>query len=133
MYWRYDLSATLTAELIRKAELRETYAITKNLLECLGMVVKAWVILDLVGDHQSGEGGLVLMPGDNVAAVTWVVKYGGYRENRSPLVMRMLERLEHRWRMKSHRQAQPWQAENTGRWHIAVATARFGSYDQGTN
>ena len=45
MYWRYDLPPELTQELNQKAERRETRTITINLLELLGMVVTAWVML----------------------------------------------------------------------------------------
>ena len=55
MCWRYDLPAALTAELKRKAELREICTITIHLLERLGMVVTAWVMLENVGDHPSVE------------------------------------------------------------------------------
>ena len=83
MSWRYDLPAALIAEHMRKAELRETCTITINLLVVLGMVFTAWVMLELVGNHPSGEEDLVLMRGDNVAAVTWVVKCGRAREKRA--------------------------------------------------
>ena len=65
--WRYDLPPGLTTELKRKADLRETSTITINLLELLGMVVTAWVMLELVGDRPDAEGDPILMRGDNLA------------------------------------------------------------------
>ena len=47
---RYGLSPAQTADTKRKAERRETCTIATNLLELLGMVVTAWVLLDLTGD-----------------------------------------------------------------------------------
>ena len=94
VYWRYDLPTALTAELKRKADLHETCTITINLLELLGMVVTAWVMLELVGDTPESDGDPVLMRGDNTAAVSWVNKCGGARDKRAGLLMRMLGRLE---------------------------------------
>ena len=48
-----------------------------NLLEFLEMVATAWVMLGLVGDRPDAEGGPILMPGDNVAAVSWITRCGG--------------------------------------------------------
>ena len=94
VYWRYDLPEELTAELERKAELRETCTVTINMLELLEMVVTAWVMLELVGDRPAFEGDPVLMRSDNVAAVSWVSRCGGARDKRAGLFLRMLGRLE---------------------------------------
>ena len=61
VYRQYELPEELTAELKRKAELHETCTVTINLLELLGMVVTAWVMLELVGDMPAFEGDPVLM------------------------------------------------------------------------
>ena len=61
VYWRYDLPEGLTAELKRKAERRDTCTVTINLIELPGMVVTAWVMLELVGDMPAFEGDPVLM------------------------------------------------------------------------
>ena len=94
VFWRYDLPTELTAELKRKADLQETCTITINLLELLGMVVTAWVMLELVGDRPDAAGDLILMRGDNMAAVSWVSRSGGATDKRACLLMRMLGRLE---------------------------------------
>ena len=41
-----------------------------NMLELLGMVVTAWVMLELAADTPESVGDPVVMRGDNVAAVT---------------------------------------------------------------
>ena len=94
VFWRYDLPKELTAELKRKAARRETCTITINLLELLGMVVTAWVMLELVGDRADAKGDPILMRGDNRAAVSWISRCGGARDKRACLLMRMLGRLE---------------------------------------
>ena len=96
--WRYDLLPELTAELKRKAALRQTCTITINLLELWGMVSSAWLMLELRGDRPASVGDPLLMPGDNVAAVTWVNRCGGATDKRACLLMRMLSRLEIKWR-----------------------------------
>ena len=58
------------------------------------MVVTAWVMLELTGDRPASVGDSIAMRGDNIAAVTWVNNYGGARDKRACLLMRMLGRLE---------------------------------------
>ena len=59
-FWRYELPKELIAELKRKADRRETCStcssITINLLELLGVVVSAWVVLELVRDRADEKG-----------------------------------------------------------------------------
>ena len=74
--WRYDLPPGLTTELKRKADLRETSTITINLLELLGMVVTAWVMLEFTGDRP--------------ASIDPTAMRGGARDQRACLLMRML-------------------------------------------
>lgn len=54
VYWRYDLPTELTVELNRNTEPHETCTITINLLELLGMVVTAWVIMLGLGSNTPG-------------------------------------------------------------------------------
>ena len=89
VYWRYDLPEGLTAELKRKAERRDTCTVTINLIELPGMVVTAWVMLELVGNRPASEGDPALMRGDNVAAVSWVSQCGGAMDKRAGLLMIM--------------------------------------------
>ena len=69
MYWRYDLPLGLTHELKPKAERCETCTITINLLQLLGMVLTAWVMMELAGGTPEAVGDPIVMCGDNVAAV----------------------------------------------------------------
>ena len=46
------------AELKRKVDFRETCTVMINLLELIGTVVTAWVMLELVGNRPASEGGL---------------------------------------------------------------------------
>ena len=82
VFWRYDLPTELTAELKRKTELQETCTITINLLELLGIVVYAWVMLELVGDRPDAAGDPILMRGDSMAAVSWASQSGGATEKK---------------------------------------------------
>ena len=99
-YWRYDLPLDLASELKRKAACRETSSVTINLLELVGMVLTAWVMHELVGDHPAQRGDPIRIRGDNFAAVTWSNRCGGAKDKRAALMMRMLGRLEIRggWR-----------------------------------
>ena len=92
--WRYDLPPELTTELKRKADLGETCTITINLLELLGMVVTARVMLELTGDRPASVGDTIATRGDNMAPITWVNMCGGARDKRACLLMRMPGRLE---------------------------------------
>ena len=122
VYWRYDLPEYLTAELKRKAALRETCTVTINLLELLSMI--AWVILELVGDRPAFEGDHVLMRGDNVAAVSWISRCGGIRDKRAGLFMRRPDRLEIKGRRSHIARHIPGvkntQADGISRWPRAV-------------
>ena len=61
VFWRFDLPRELTTELTTKPNLGESCTVTINLLEVLGMVVTAWVMLELVGDRPDAEGDPILM------------------------------------------------------------------------
>ena len=84
----------LTAELKRKADCQETCTIPINLLELLGMVVTAWVMLELVGDRPDAEGDPILTRDDNRVAISWFTRCGGARDKRACLLMRMIGRLD---------------------------------------
>ena len=49
---------------------------------------------ELVGDRLESKGNPNLMPGDDLAAVTWADRCGGARDKGAGLMMRMLGRLE---------------------------------------
>ena len=69
VFWRYDLPQELTTELKRKTKLGEACTITVNLLELLGMIVTAWVMLELVGHRPDAAGDPILTRGDNIGTV----------------------------------------------------------------
>ena len=92
VFWRYDLPIALTVQLERKADLQETCTITMNILELLGMVVTAWVMLELVGDRPDAAGDPILVRGGNMAAVSWVCRRGVVTDKRVCLLMNMLGR-----------------------------------------
>ena len=83
----------MTTELKRKADRRKTCTITINLLELLGMVVTAWVMLELVGDRPTSDGDPISMRGNNMAAASWV--------NRS------MRRNNRKTSMSTHENARP--------------------------
>ena len=91
---RYNLPPELTTESKEKAERRETCTVTIYLLELLGMVVTAWVMLELVGDRPESVRDPIALRGENVSAVMWVNKCGGAKDKRACLRMKMLRSLE---------------------------------------
>ena len=85
----------LTAEQKRKADRRETCSITINLLELLGMVVTAWVMLELVGDGADVMSDPLLMRGDNTAAVSLFSRCGGGGTNKHAYSQEYSDVLKH--------------------------------------
>lgn len=92
--WRYDLSE----EECRYASVDMMCAkhdkLSIDLLELLGMVVTAYVMVAVKGDMPTVTGEPVLMRGDSSCAVTWVNKCGGMRNPRAAFAMRWLGVLE---------------------------------------
>ena len=68
--------------------------ISINVIELLGMVVSAWVLVSPCVEHPSATGDWVLLRRDNEAAVEWVRRCRGGKEPRSGALMRLLEALE---------------------------------------
>ena len=71
----------------------ESY-ISINVLELLGTVVSAWVLVSACDEHPSAMGDCVLLCGDNEAAVEWVRHCRGGKEPRYGALMRLLGVLE---------------------------------------
>ena len=94
IFWRYTLDPQLSSEMKRKAQARESCAITINLLELCGMVITAFVVQLLLGDRPTTEGESIMMRGDNMSAVSWVNRCGGSRDRRAGILMRLLGRME---------------------------------------
>ena len=110
--WRYDLPPGLTTELKRKADLRETSTITINLLELLGMVVTAWVMLEVTGDRP--------------ASIDPTAMRGGARDQRACLLMRMFGRLEVKGRWSHVAKHVPAVQKTLGGRYITLAPRRTG-------
>ena len=68
--------------------------ISINVLELLGMVVSAWVLMSSCAERPSATGDCVLLCRDNDAAVQWVRRCRGGTEPRSGALMRLLGVLE---------------------------------------
>ena len=73
---------------------RKSCEITTNLLELCGMTITAFVVQILLADRPTTEGESVMMRGDNVSTVSWVNRYGGSRDRRAGILMRMVGRME---------------------------------------
>ena len=93
VFWRYDLPRELTTELKRKADLGETCIVTNNLLEFLAIVVKSWVMLELLRFRPDAEGDPKQMRGDYMAAVSWIHRCGGPRDKKACFLKRIVGRL----------------------------------------
>ena len=89
-FWRYTIDPQLSSEMKR----RKSCEITTNLLELCGMTITAFVVQILLADRPTTEGESVMMRGDNVSTVSWVNRYGGSRDRRAGILMRMVGRME---------------------------------------
>ncbi|MEP4805765.1 MAG: hypothetical protein ABJZ69_15255 [Hyphomicrobiales bacterium] len=78
MYWQHDLPTALTVELNRNAEPHEACTTTINLIELLGTVVTAWVMMLRLRSDTPGCAGEPAFDsrGLNTAAALWVVRFG---------------------------------------------------------
>ena len=72
--------------------MKETSDITINLLELTGMFMTA--VQMILKDRPVEDGQSVLMRGDNVSAVSWTNRWGGSRDRRASLIMRLMGRME---------------------------------------
>ena len=94
VWWRYDLTTEEKSRSVVGAKCAKHSAISFNLLELLGMVITAYVIVVQESDHSNIVGAPVVMLGDNVSVVTWANMCGGTRDPRAALLMRYLGRIE---------------------------------------
>ena len=95
VYWRYEISRDEQARFCgsSRAETGINY-IRIYVLELLGMVISAWVLVVLCEDLPTQGGDCVLLRGDNEAAVQWVRRCPEGREPRSGALMRFMGVLE---------------------------------------
>ena len=95
VYWRYDLTKDEQARFCGSSQaVKGMNDISINVLELLGMVISAWVLVVLCEDLPAQAGDCVLLRGDNEAAVQWVRRCRGGKEPRSGALMRFLGVLE---------------------------------------
>jgi hypothetical protein len=97
-YWRYVLDVEQRGRLIRSVridgKLVQDGWLHINLLELVGMVVTAWVIVVQCGQRPQLGGETVLLRGDNTSAVQWVRKRGGAADKRAQVALRLLAAVE---------------------------------------
>ena len=73
VYWRYDLTAQEQLRFCGSSKpIRGVDDLSSNMLELLGMVVWAFVLVSSCADRPSATGDCVVLRGDNEAAVPWV-------------------------------------------------------------
>ena len=95
VYWRYDLTVQEQSRFCGSSKSVDSVDdLSINVLELLGMVVSAFVLVYLCAERPSATGDCVLLRGDNEAAVHWVRRCRGGREPRSGALMRLLGVLE---------------------------------------
>lgn len=95
VWWRYDLTAEQRTRLNKGTKVQMgDGSIHINLLELLGMVMTAWVVVVVEKQTPTLTGETVLLRGDNTSAVGWVEKGGGASDPRSGGLLRLLGALE---------------------------------------
>ena len=95
VYWRYNLTGEERARTVRSRRREHVNRLSINVLELLGMVMTAFVMIVIRKDRPGRVGEPVLMRGDSSSAVQWVKNCkGGKGEVRSGGMMRILGVLE---------------------------------------
>ncbi|CAN0043129.1 unnamed protein product, partial [Choristocarpus tenellus] len=93
-WWRYEFPEHVKKEIKRSVIRGERGSISINVLELLGMVMNAWVLVMKVKGRAKTKGDLVLLRGDNYSAVHWFRKCGGAKDKRAGGLMRIMGVLE---------------------------------------
>ena len=95
VYWRHNLTEEERARTIRSRRGKHVNRLSINVLELLGMVMTAFVIIVIRRDRPGRVGETVLMRGNSSSAAQWVNNCkGGKGEVRSGGMMRILGVLE---------------------------------------
>ena len=95
VYWRYDLTAQEQSRFCGSSKsVRGVDDLSVNVLERLGMVVSAFVLVFSCADRPSATGGCALLRRHNEAAVHWLRRCRRGLEPRSDGLMRLLGILE---------------------------------------
>lgn len=97
VWWRYDLNAEQALKLNKsKKAIDGDGSIHINLLELLGMIMTAWVMVVVERQRPDVPGETALLRGDNTSAVHWV-NSGGVGMRRDPRaggLLRLLGSIE---------------------------------------
>ena len=95
VYWRYDIDAGERSRFCGSSKsVAGENDISINVLELLGMVVSAWVLVSPCAERPAASGVCVLWRSDNEAAAGWVRRCRGGKEPRSGALMRLLGVLD---------------------------------------
>ena len=95
VYWRYNLTGEERARTVRSRSREHVNWLSINVLELLGMVMTAFVMIVIRKDRPGRVGEPVLMTGDSSSTVQWVKNYkGGKGEVRWGGMMRIFGVLE---------------------------------------
>jgi hypothetical protein len=95
IWWRFNLTQEMMTRVQKEAHKgRAQMLLNINILELLGMVMTAYVIVVQLHMQPEFDGDLVLLRGDNKSAVHWVNKAGGARDPRAGALMRLFGVVE---------------------------------------
>ena len=95
VYWRYNLTVQKPSRFCDSSKsVHGVDDLSINVLDLLGMVVSAFVLVCSCADRPSATADCVLLRGDNEAAVHWVRRCRGGLETRSGALMGLLGVLE---------------------------------------
>lgn len=92
--WRYGIETVPSLKLRHLTANRTQSDVSIGLLEFFGMFFTAWCLIVLTRDLPVSERDSILMRRTNVSAVSRVNRWGGSRDARAGLVMRLLGRFE---------------------------------------
>ena len=80
VYWTYNLSEGEVKRTIRSRKGGGRNRLYINVLELMGMVMTAYVMIVIRRDRPAKEGESVVMRGDSSSAVQWVINCGERRD-----------------------------------------------------
>lgn len=94
-YFRRDLTCDERSRFVGASKsVSECADVSINVLELLGMVAAAWVLIVQQRHVPVSAGDCIQLRGDNEASVAWIERCRGGREPRSGALMRMLGAIE---------------------------------------
>ena len=123
VYWRYDLTAQEQSRFCGSSKsVRGVDDLSINVLELLGMVVSAFVLVSSCADRPSATGDCALLRGDNEAAVHWVrrCRGGAGTAFRCPHASSRRSRSVIRMAFRGH--ACAWYPQRCRRWYLSLGS-----------